>query len=84
MKIERLITVFEKKEGGKFFREINVDVINLDLLKKLFKHFDDDPDYYRPYQIEQRQYNELIKYVNEMELYPPTEYYIFIEAVQAN
>lgn len=82
MKIERIITVFEKNVGGKFLKEINADVIDIELLRKLFKPIEDDPNFYRPYQITQSEYNELLKFVIQIKLYPTSEYDLFIEAVQ--
>jgi hypothetical protein len=82
MKIERIITVFEKSDGGRFLKEINADVIDLELLRKLFEPFDDDPNFYRPFQINEREYKELINYVDEIKLYSSLDYDLFIEAVQ--
>lgn len=82
MKIERIITIFEKVENGIFIKELNADNVNVSILKKLYKPYDDDPDFYRPYHIEQNQYDELIKYVEELKNYPSLNYDLYIEAVQ--
>lgn len=82
MKIERIITVFEKCDDGKFLNEINADAVDIELLRKLFKPFDDDPNFYRPFQITEKEYKELINYVDEIKLYPILNYDLFIEAVQ--
>jgi nuclear transport factor 2 (NTF2) superfamily protein len=82
MKIERIVTVFEKKEDGKFIKELNADNVNVSVLEKLYQSYDDDPNFYRPYHIEQIHYNELIKYVEELKNYPFSNYDLYIEAVQ--
>lgn len=84
MKIERIITVFEKNKDGKFLSEINADAVTLELLKKLFVPFEDDPNFYRPYPIEDKQYSELKNIINQITTYPYEEYDLFIEAVQVN
>ena len=82
MEIERIITIFEKKENGKFIKEINADSVKLSVLKNLYKPYDDDPNFYRPYHIEQNHYNELINYIEELKNYPYSNYDLYIEAVQ--
>ena len=80
MKIERIILVFKKTEET-VFKEINADDLDFSLLETLFVPFADDPNIYRPYEIGQTQYNELIKYKSELISYPITEFDLFIEAV---
>lgn len=80
MKIERLIFIFDRKDGS-LFKEINADILNIKIISKLFVAADDDPSFYRPYKIKDFQYNELIKYLNELEKYTIKDFDIFLEAV---
>ncbi|MEO8150265.1 MAG: hypothetical protein ABI723_21705 [Bacteroidia bacterium] len=79
MKIERVILIFKKTQET-VFKEINADGLKLSLIKKLFKAFDDDPNFYRPYKINQIQYDELIKHNPELKLYPCTKFDLYLEA----
>lgn len=80
MKIERLIFIFDKKDGS-LFKEINADILNVEIISKLFVSADDDPNFYRPYLILENQYNELIKVISELEEYSITDFEIYLEAV---
>lgn len=80
VKIERLIFIFDKKDGS-LFKEINADILNVEIISKLFVSADDDPNFYRPYLILENQYNELIKVISELEEYSITDFEIYLEAV---
>lgn len=80
MKIERLIFIFDKKDGS-LFKEINADILNINIISKLFVAADDDSSFYRPYKIMDFQYNELVKHLNELEKYKIKDFDIFLEAV---
>ena len=68
MKIERLILVF-KKNGDSLVKEINVDDLKISTIKKIFKPKQDDPNFYKPYQIKKIQYDKLISYKAQLKSY---------------
>jgi len=51
MKLERLITIFDNNTEG-LKEEINIDYIDLELLKKMFNPPSDDPLMYNVYEIQ--------------------------------
>ncbi len=79
MKIERIILIF-KKGAEKLLKEIIVNNLEISIIKKLFKSKDGDPHFYSPYLIEQIQYNNLIKYVPELNEYPSEKFELYLEA----
>jgi hypothetical protein len=80
MKVQRIILVFKKEEEAAF-KEIKADVLEFDLIKKLFTPMEDDPFIYRPYAINEFQYLELMKKVPELKDYPIAKFDLYIEGV---
>lgn len=81
MKIERLITVFDKKTE-KLKEEINIDYVDLNQLKKIFDVPTDDPLMYNVYEIKPDQVepvNILLKDKVEFDLQANVYY---VECVQ--
>lgn len=84
MKIERVISVYEKSKD-KLFTEINVDNLDLDFLKGLFGNSTiDDPNHFKPFKISDSQYDELQYIIEELKKYPLSHYELYIEAFQIN
>ena len=48
--LERVINVFDKKTE-KLIQEVNIDNVNIDILKSIFSVNNDDPSMYDPYTI---------------------------------
>lgn len=63
MKVERIISWF-KIENESLSGEINIDHIDLDTLKKIFKTKEEDPLMYYPYDINEIIAKELTQYIN--------------------
>ncbi len=62
MKIERIITVFDKNSESHVC-DINIDIIDLDALKRIFHPDADDPLMYNVYQITEAEANELHSFI---------------------
>jgi len=80
MKIERIISVYKINED-KLFKEIEANDIKLSFIKQLFSPLDDDPNFYRPYKIEKRQYDALLKQKKELLMFPCSDFDLYLEAV---
>jgi hypothetical protein len=80
MKIERCISIYKKTGKEEFVKEINADNIDISILKSIFIPFDDDPNFYRPYNIKESQYSILAKYIPELTFYSLDMFDIEIEA----
>ncbi|HCN49439.1 MAG TPA: hypothetical protein DIT10_10135 [Chryseobacterium sp.] len=64
MKIERLISWFDKKEEN-LIGEYNIDTLSLDVLKEIFTPSpEEDPMMYDPYIIHQQESEALKKYID--------------------
>ena len=62
LNVERYITVFDRK--GDFVYEVNVDSIDLTILKKIFPPYEDDPYFIMLYQIGENEAKELSGFVD--------------------
>jgi hypothetical protein len=80
MKIERNILVFEKSGDEKLLEEINADKLTIDILKTIIVPLNDDPNFYRPYNIEELQYAVIVKHIPELKAYPCNEFYLSLDA----
>ena len=60
--VERDITVFDK--AGNFLYEINIDSIDVGILKKIFPPYHDDPHFIMLYQLGEKEAEELKKHIN--------------------
>ena len=58
--VERYISVFDK--NGDFFFEVNVDKIELAVLKQIFPPYEDDPYFIMLYQIGEKEALEIKKH----------------------
>jgi hypothetical protein len=63
MKLERVISIFDKKTEL-LIEEINVDNINISILKNIFIVNEDDPEMYDPYTITKGQMIMINSYLN--------------------
>ncbi len=79
MKIIRIINIFERN-GEKLIKEIDANDLELAIIQKLFTPFDDDPLFYRPYELNQVQYDELSKIKTELIDYPLEKFVSYFEA----
>jgi hypothetical protein len=79
MEIERWITIFNNDNEGKLIKEISVDNLDMDMIKTLFTSAPDDPDFYKPYKIEEAQYDAIVKYAPELADYSCDFYDIYME-----
>jgi hypothetical protein len=78
--IQREISIYERY-GDKWIKSIEIH-ITVDQLSKLFEAFDDDPNYYRPYAIDQSHYKLLVELVPELEKFKLDQVDIFLETFQ--
>lgn len=84
MKIERAISVFDKSKDS-LIKEINVDILDLYFLKELFGNSTiDDPYNYKPFKINDFQYEKLQEIIKELKDYPLSSFELYIEAFQIN
>nr|WP_295875530.1 hypothetical protein [uncultured Chitinophaga sp.] len=63
MKIERLISCFDK-ENEELLQEYNIDFVDINVLKSIFKPSTDDPLMYNPYPIGPKEAEELKAYID--------------------
>lgn len=63
MKIERLISWFDK-DTELLVSEENIDSVDLEILKSIFKPPSEDPLMYNPYNIYEDEARELNKYIS--------------------
>lgn len=80
MKIERVILIFDKEKEN-LLKEINADNLDISIIKKLFKETENDPYFYKPYKLEQLEYDEIVKYIPELEAYSYKKFDLYLEAV---
>jgi hypothetical protein len=59
---ERYISVFDKKDD--FVFEVNIDSIDVEILKKIFTPYEEDPDFVMSYPIGEMNANILKKYID--------------------
>jgi hypothetical protein len=80
MNIERVIFVFNKNNDT-LVKEVNADKLKIELVKTLFSEVAGDPNFYSPFKIEDKQYFEIAKEIDELLLYSYKEFDIYLEAV---
>lgn len=81
MKIERLITVFDK-ESDELIEEINIDSINFLELTRIFKPAKEDPLMYMAYEINEENSIVLNTLLSEKIIFNLSKNLYFVECVQ--
>ena len=81
MKIERLITIFDKK-SEQLVQEINIDYIDLDLLKSILKPKEEDPLMYGIYEITLDNFGLINSILKAKIDYDFSKNYYYLECVQ--
>ncbi|WAC12288.1 DUF7683 domain-containing protein [Dyadobacter pollutisoli] len=81
MKIERLITIFDKRTD-RLKEEINIDYVDLIKLKEIFKSSDDDPLMYMVYEIKEGLIPQINELLNDKVIFDLQNYLYYVECVQ--
>jgi hypothetical protein len=78
--IQREISIYEPF-GDQWIASLQID-ITPEQLSTFLEAFDDDPDYYRPYAVDQLHYDLLIALVPELHEYKLSHFAIYLEAFE--
>ena len=81
MKIERIITVFDKKTD-RLKEEISIDYVDLIKLKKIFKPSTDDPLMYMVYEITEGLIPQICELLGDKVVFDLQNYQYYVECVQ--
>jgi len=79
MNIERIITVFDRNSES-HVSDINIDIINIEMLKRIFHPDDDDPLMYNVYEIAEKEANELRPFISMN--FEFDKFYYYVECQQ--
>ena len=81
MKIERLLTVFDKKTD-RLKEEINIDYVDVNKLKEIFNPSIDDPLMYMVYEVTEGLIPKISELITDKVVFDLQNYLYYVECVQ--